>query len=74
MLTQGNFIDFGDDVINMDFITHIEKVKITDYEGKIITLWRVQTSEYSDYIDLTQEQYDFLKRQLIRMANSYINH
>lgn len=71
MLAQGNFIDFGDNVINMDFITHIEKVKVTDYEGKVNTWWRVRTSEYSDYVDLNQDQYDFLITNLKTKANSY---
>lgn len=72
MLAHGNFIDFGDNIINLDFITHIKKVKVTNYEGKNITWWRVRTSEYSDYTDLNQEQYDFLITQLRERANSYV--
>ena len=71
MLAKGNFIDFGDNVINIDFITNIEKVKHTDYNGDIITWWRVRTTEYGDYTDLNQEQYDFLIELIKKLSNSY---
>lgn len=70
MLGNGNYIEFEDTVINIDFITHIKKIHQTDFDGGIITWWRVYTRE-STYIDLNQEEYEFLTSTVLRLSNSY---